>query len=65
MPDSVTGEVMIFDSCAFWGHFEADLGSWRAPRYTMGAPFFTAYKKFGFWSEPTEDWDDRNALYAL
>ena len=31
----------------------------------MGAPFFTAYKKVGFWSEPTEDWDDRNALYAL
>lgn len=41
MPDAATGEVMLFDSCAFWGHNEADLGSWRQPRYRMGKPFFS------------------------
>jgi fructosamine-3-kinase len=25
MPDADTGDLMIFDSCAFWGHNEADL----------------------------------------
>ena len=31
MPDADTDEIMIFDSCAYWGHNESDLGSWRAP----------------------------------
>ncbi|KAI9710075.1 MAG: hypothetical protein M1820_002877 [Bogoriella megaspora] len=26
MPDADTGELMVFDSCAFWGHNEANLG---------------------------------------
>ena len=26
MSDADTGEIMIFDSCAFWGHNEAELG---------------------------------------
>lgn len=65
MPDSDSGEVMIFDSCAFWGHNEADLGSWRAPRYKMGRPFLKEYQRVMGMSEPQEDWDDRNALYAI
>lgn len=64
-PDANTGEVMIFDSCAFWGHNEADLGSWRASRYRMGRPFLEEYKRVMGMSEPREDWDDRNALYAM
>ena len=32
MLDSDTYEVIIFDSCAYWGHDEADLGTWRAAR---------------------------------
>ena len=63
--DVDTGKIMIFDSCAFWGHNEADLGSWRAPRYKMGKPFLEEYKKVMEMSEPKADWDDRNALYAL
>jgi protein-ribulosamine 3-kinase len=65
MLDASTGKVVIFDSCAFWGHNEADLGSWRAPRYKMGRPFFRHYQKTMGMSEPQVDWDDRNALYAM
>jgi protein-ribulosamine 3-kinase len=64
-PDADTNEIMIFDSCAFWGHNEADLGTWRAPRYKFGRPFVKEYQKAMGISEPRGDWDDRNALYAM
>ena len=38
-PDANTDEIMMFDSCAFWGHNEFDLGSWRAPRYRLRKPY--------------------------
>lgn len=31
MLDADTRKIIVFDSCAFWGHNEADLGPWRAP----------------------------------
>lgn len=65
MPDADTDEIMIFDSCAYWGHNESDLGSWRAPRYRMGKPFLKEYQRRMGASYPEEDWDDRNALYAM
>ena len=65
MPDADTDEIMIFDSCTYWGHNESDLGSWRAPRYRMGKPFLREYKKRVGMSYPREDWDDRNVLYAM
>ena len=65
MPDVDTSEIMIFDSCAYWGHNESDLGSWRAPRYRMGKAFLREYQKRMRMSYPEEDWDDRNALYAM
>ena len=65
MPDADTDEIMIFDSCAFWGHNEADLGSWRAPRYRLGKPYLREYQRVMGISEPQADWDDRNALYAV
>ncbi|KAL9020431.1 MAG: hypothetical protein Q9185_002306 [Variospora sp. 1 TL-2023] len=64
-PDAETDEPIIFDSCAFWGHNEADLGSWRAPRYRLGPSYMTEYRTHVPASSPAEDWDDRNALYAL
>ena len=64
-PDAQTNEICIFDSCAFWGHNEVELGSWRAPRYKMGDPFMKEYQRLMGMSEPVDDWDDRNALYAL
>ncbi|KAH8597393.1 Fructosamine kinase-domain-containing protein [Bisporella sp. PMI_857] len=65
MLDADTGEIILFDSCAFWGHNEADLGPWRAPRYRLGRPYLRQYQKVMEMSEPHADWDDRNALYAL
>jgi len=65
MPDADTGELMIFDSCGYWGHNESDLGSWRAARYRLGRPFLKEYQKIMGMSEPHGDWDDRNALYSL
>ena len=65
MPDADTDEIMLFDSCAYWGHNESDLGSWRAPRYRMGKPYLKEYQRVMGISEPRRDWDDRNALYAV
>lgn len=65
MMDANTDEIIIFDSCAYWGHNESDLGSWRAPRYRLGQPYLKEYQKQMGQSAPKEDWDDRNALYAL
>lgn len=65
MHDADTDEVMIFDSCAYRGHNESDLGSCRAPRYRMGKPFLKEYQRRMGISYPEEDWDDRNALYAM
>ncbi|KAL8787817.1 MAG: hypothetical protein Q9213_002004 [Squamulea squamosa] len=64
-PDALTDEPIIFDSCAFWGHNEADLGSWRAPRYRLGRSYMKEYHNHIPISAPVEDWDDRNALYAM
>ncbi|KAL4904767.1 hypothetical protein BDW74DRAFT_178341 [Aspergillus multicolor] len=66
MPEKDNPEkVVIFDSCVFWGHNEVELGVWRAERYKMGMPYFDAYKKVMGVSEPREDCDARNALYAI
>lgn len=65
MIEEDTDRVVLFDSCAYWGHNEADLGTWRAPRYRLGRPYIREYQKVVQIDEPREDWGDRNALYAL
>ena len=65
MMDVNTDELVIFDSCAVWGHNEADLGTWRAPRYRLGPPYLKEYQKRMGLSAPKEDWDDRNGLYSM
>jgi protein-ribulosamine 3-kinase len=65
MLDAHSGDRIMFDSCAFWGHNKAELGPWRAPRYRLGKPYLEQYQKVMEISEPRADWDDRNALYAL
>ncbi|KAL2065379.1 hypothetical protein VTL71DRAFT_3049 [Oculimacula yallundae] len=65
MIDADSRDIVIFDSCAFWGHNEADLGPWRAPRYRLGEPYLKQYQKIMGMSEPHADWNDRIALYAL
>lgn len=65
MPDADTNQIIIFDSCGYWGHNESELGVWRAPRYRLGRPYMKEYQKIMGMSEPHADWDDRNALYSL
>jgi protein-ribulosamine 3-kinase len=65
MPDADTNQIILFDSCGYWGHNESELGPWRAPRYRLGRPYMKEYQKIMGMSEPHADWDDRNALYAL
>ena len=45
--------------------FLVDMSLWRAARYRTNKHHQTAYHKFIEISEPVEDRDDRNALYAL
>lgn len=63
--DAETDQLLIFDSCAYWGHNESDLGPWRAARYRLGRPYMRDYHKRIPKSLPEEDWDDRNLLYAV
>ncbi|KAJ5938438.1 hypothetical protein N7466_001572 [Penicillium verhagenii] len=55
----------MFDACAYWGHNEADLAICRNPRYKLGPPFIREYLKRVSISEPTADFDNRNAVYAM
>ena len=64
-PNGNTDEITIFHLCAYWGHIESDLGSWRAPRYRMGKPFLIEYRRLMGLSYPEEDWDDKIVLYAM
>ncbi|KAF2756964.1 hypothetical protein EJ05DRAFT_477178 [Pseudovirgaria hyperparasitica] len=57
--------VCMFDACAFWGHHEADLGICRNPRYNLRQPAIEEYKKLHSLSEPIDEFDQRNAVYAM
>ncbi|TAQ86308.1 hypothetical protein B7494_g5364 [Chlorociboria aeruginascens] len=64
--DAESGEVMVFDAGGFWGHNEYELGNWRHERNPFHKEiYFEEYHKYFPKCEPVEDYDDRNALYAL
>ncbi|KAH8601335.1 Fructosamine kinase-domain-containing protein [Bisporella sp. PMI_857] len=64
--DLETGEPFIFDSGAFYGHNEFELGTWRTPLHRLsGKEYVDAYKRNFAPSEPAEEWDDRNLLYSI
>ncbi|KFY93442.1 hypothetical protein V500_03703 [Pseudogymnoascus sp. VKM F-4518 (FW-2643)] len=58
-------DVCMFDGCSYWGHNEADLGVCRNPPIALEKSYIKEYLKVIPASEPEEDFDDRNALYAL
>jgi fructosamine-3-kinase len=62
--DVETKLPVLFDPCPFFGHHEMDLQCMRSPRYSVGLEFVDLYKEVAA-SEPKEDFDDRNALYAM
>ncbi|KAK7962011.1 uncharacterized protein PG986_002836 [Apiospora aurea] len=64
-PAAATNELVMFDSCAYWGHNEADLGICRNPRYKLGPAALREYFQHVPMSEPTADFDGRNHVYAM
>ncbi|KAK3296670.1 Fructosamine kinase-domain-containing protein [Chaetomium fimeti] len=64
-PRTATGELCLFDACAYWGHNEADLAVCYNPRYKLGRPALDEYKELVDPSDPATDFYERNALYAM
>ena len=78
--DVAADEPILYDPCAIYAHNECecsvyssrgsltvsdDMSSWRSDRYRFNREHRDAYHKIIPPSEPVEDYDDRNALYAL
>ncbi|KAI1336663.1 Fructosamine/Ketosamine-3-kinase [Xylariaceae sp. FL0016] len=60
-----SGEVFIYDACAYYAHHEKEVGIWRCAHHEMTdekyrREYFRHYPP----SEPREEADDRNRLYA-
>lgn len=55
----------IVDSVSMLMVTEDELGNWRPERNRFSKSYFTAYRFHMPPAEPAEDYDDRNALYAL
>ncbi|KAK4672138.1 hypothetical protein QC763_100390 [Podospora pseudopauciseta] len=60
-----TEEGIVYDPAAFWAHNEYELGNWRPARNQFTRLYFGEYHSHVPTAEPAEDYDDRNALYAL
>ncbi|KAI0141225.1 Fructosamine kinase-domain-containing protein [Xylariaceae sp. FL1272] len=60
-----SGEGIVYDPSSFWGHNEYELGNWRPERNKFSRKYFKAYHSHFPRSHPEEDYDDRNALYAM
>ncbi|KAL1880561.1 hypothetical protein VTK73DRAFT_5574 [Phialemonium thermophilum] len=63
--DENTEEGIIFDPASFWAHNEYELGNWRPERNKFTKQYFDEYHSHIPRAEPSEDYDGRNALYAL
>ncbi|PYH31862.1 Aldo/keto reductase [Aspergillus neoniger CBS 115656] len=63
--DSATGRPLIYDPASFYAHNEYELGNWRPERNGFDRSFFDAYHSIIPKTAPTEDYNDRIALYSL
>ncbi|KAI0967044.1 Fructosamine kinase-domain-containing protein [Xylaria arbuscula] len=63
--DGSTQRVILYDSCCCYGHNELDLAMMREPRYGFTSEHVAEYRDLVQPSEPVEDFDDRNAIYAM
>ncbi|KAI5918753.1 Fructosamine/Ketosamine-3-kinase [Camillea tinctor] len=61
-----TGELYIFDACAYYAHHEKEIGIWRCKHHRMNDEKYRReyFKNFPP-SEPVEEFDDRNRLYSV
>ncbi|KAK7953263.1 hypothetical protein PG988_013957 [Apiospora saccharicola] len=63
--DEQTDEVYIYDACAYYAHHEKEVGIWRCAHHKMtDEKYRREYFKHYPPSEPREEADDRNRLYA-
>ncbi|KAI1264750.1 Fructosamine kinase-domain-containing protein [Xylariaceae sp. FL1019] len=61
-----TGEIYVFDSCAYYAHHEMAVGMWRVDHHRMSSEVYRdEYFKLLAPDEPREEYDDRNRLYAI
>ncbi|TPX14828.1 uncharacterized protein E0L32_004937 [Thyridium curvatum] len=61
-----TGEISIFDACSYYAHHEKEVGIWRCEHHEMTNPEYRKeYFKNMRRSEPVEEYEDRNRLYAV
>ena len=60
-----TGTPVVFDACVMYAHNEMELGMWRNGQYRFGKSYFRQYLNLILPSEPVEQFDDRNRLYAM
>ena len=63
--DAENDKPIAFDPSCFWAHNEYELGNWRPERNKFSPAYFEAYRRRFPVAEPQEDFDDRNALYAM
>ncbi|KAI0602217.1 Fructosamine/Ketosamine-3-kinase [Biscogniauxia sp. FL1348] len=64
--DVHTGEIYIFDACAYYAHHEKEVGIWRCAHHKMNdKKYRSEYFKNFEPSEPVEEFDDRNRLYSV
>ncbi|KAF7550707.1 hypothetical protein G7046_g7935 [Stylonectria norvegica] len=65
--DMETGETLIFDPGCTYAHNEMEFGTWRGSwaSYFNNPVYQRLYQTHIPPSEPAEEWDDRNRIYAL
>ena len=64
--DAHTGELYIFDACAYYAHHEKEIGIWRCEHHRMtNEEYRNEYFKNYEPSEPVEEFDARNRLYCV
>ncbi|KAI9784879.1 MAG: hypothetical protein M1816_000574 [Peltula sp. TS41687] len=56
---------LVYDACCFWAHNEYEMGNWRPERNRFSRTYFNAYHSHVRKAAPEQDYDDRNALYAM
>jgi protein-ribulosamine 3-kinase len=60
-----SGQPKIFDAAVLYAHNEYDFAAWRSDNVPFGRPYYKQYLRHIPPSEPKEQWDDRNKLYAI
>lgn len=61
-----TGEIQIYDASSFYAHSEMELGLWRSERVRLRSKtYMRQYLRDVGISEPANEFDDRNRLYAI